>query len=62
MELTKSIEYSDAFELLIVEVKIRNKEKWPDAERMPFFIALEQEIIKSQMEGKSIIIEIDTNS
>ena len=66
-------EYSDDFELLVVEVKIRNKEiriisgygpqeTWPDVERMPFFVALEQEISKAEMEGKSIIIEMDSNS
>ena len=56
-----------------MEVKIRNKEiriisgygpqeTWPDVERMPFFVALEQEISKAEMEGKSIIIEMDSNS
>ena len=55
-------EYSEDFELLVVEVKIRNKERriisgygpqetWPEAERMPFFVALEQEITKAEMDG-----------
>ena len=61
------------FELLVVEVKIRNKEirimtgygpqeTWPEDQRMPFFLALEQEIVKAEMQGKSIIIEMDSNS
>ena len=54
-------------------MKVRNKdvrvisgygpqESWTENERMPFFIALEKEIIKAQMDGKSIIIEMDSNS
>ena len=55
-------EYSEDFELIVIEIKIRNKEirimtgygpqeTWPEAERMPFFLALEQEIIKAEMRG-----------
>ena len=66
-------EYSEGFELLVVEVTVRNKdiriisgygpqESWPEAERMPFFVALEQEIVKAEMNGKSIFIEMDSNS
>ena len=66
-------EYSDDFELLVVEVKIRNKEirilsgygpqeTWQEADRMPFFVALEQEITKAEMDGKAIIIEMNSNS
>ena len=51
-------EYSNEFELLVVEVKISNKElriisgygpqeAWSENERMPFFLALEQEIVKA---------------
>ena len=57
----------------MVEIKIRNKEirimsgygpqeNWPEADRLPFFLALEQEVIKAELEGKSIIIEMDSNS
>ena len=67
------IEYSDDFELLVIEIKISNREVriisgygpqecWSENERMPFFLALEQEIIKAEIEGKSIIIEMDANS
>ena len=54
-------------------MKINNKEKriisgygpketWSEAERLPFFLALEEEIIKAELDGKSIIIEMDSNS
>ena len=66
-------EYSDSFELIVVEVKLNEKEVrvisgygpqecWPDKEKMPFFVSLEEEISKAQSAGKSIIIEIDANS
>ena len=66
-------EYSEEFELLVIEIKISNKEIriisgygpqecWAENERMPFFLALEQEIVKAEIEGKSIIIEMDANS
>ena len=66
-------EYSDQFELIVVEIKISNKEIrlisgygpqecWAECDRMPFFLALEQEIVKAEIEGKSIMIEMDANS
>ena len=66
-------EYCEDFELIVVEIRIGNeiigiisgsgpKESWPEAERLPFFLALEQEIIKAEMEGASIMIEMDSNS
>ena len=66
-------EYSEEFELLVVEVKIGNKEvriisgygpqeNWPAAARMPFFMALEEEVVKAELANKSIIIELDANS
>ena len=66
-------EYCEDFELLVVEIKIRNQEiriisgygpqeSWDENDRMPFFVALEQEIAKSELAGKSIIICMDTNS
>ena len=56
-----------------MEIKVNNKEiriitgygpqeSWPEVERMPFFLALEQEIIKAELQGKSIFIEMDSNS
>ena len=66
-------EYSDIFELLVVEIKIANRdiriltgygpqENWPESERMLFFNTLEEEIVKSELAGKSIIVELDANS
>ena len=66
-------EYSEDFELLVVEIKIANREiriisgygpqeSWLEAERMPFFLALEEQIIKAELAGKSILIELDANS
>ena len=66
-------EYSEDFELIVIEIKIRNKEirimtgygpqeTWSEEERLPFFLALEQEIIKAELQGKSMFIEMDSNS
>ena len=38
------------------------QEGWKDEEKMPFFVALEEEISKAHMAGKSIIIELDAIS
>ena len=66
-------EYHDDFELIVVEVKIANKEvrvisgygpqeSWPEIERTPFFNALEKEIAKAELNGKSVYIGMDSNS
>ena len=66
-------EYNDDFELLVVEIQIANKEirlitgygpqeNLCEMERMSFFLALEQEIIRAEMAGKSVIIAMDANS
>ena len=66
-------EYSDEFELIVVEVKAANKEirvmtgygpqeSWPINARMPFFLALEEEVAKADLAGKSVIIQLDANS
>ena len=66
-------EYSDKFELLVVEIKVAGKEvriingygpqeSWTNEEKMPFFVALEEEVSKARLEGKSIILELDANS
>ena len=65
--------YEDPFELLVVEIEAHKEsiriitgcgpqENWDESRRMSFFIALEAEIIKAELSGKSIIIEIDANS
>ena len=38
------------------------QENWEEKKRLPFFLALEIEIEKAELEGKSIVIEIDANS
>ena len=38
------------------------QENLDEDKRMPFFVALEGEIVKSELAGKSIIIELDANS
>ena len=66
-------EYSEKFELLVVEIKVAGKEiriingygpqeNWTLEEKMPFFVALEEEVSKAMLEGKSIILELDANS
>ena len=67
------VEYEDEFELLVVEVKVDEKEirvisgygpqeNWPEHKRMPFFLAIETEIEKAILAGKSILIEMDANA
>ena len=66
-------EYNDPFEILVIEIQAANKEirlisgygqqeTWTPKERLPFFEALEEEIIKAELAGKSVIIEADFNS
>ena len=66
-------EYNDPFELIVVEIEGQNKsiriitgcgpqENWQEDKRRPFFIALEAEIVKAEITGKSVIIEMDANS
>ena len=66
-------EYNDDFELLVVEIDTQEnsirvisgygpQENWDEEKRIPFFIALETEIEKAELEGRSIIVEIDANS
>ena len=66
-------EYSSDFELLVVEINVAQRniriitgygpqETWGEQERLPFFLALENEINKAEMEGKEIFIQADANS
>ena len=66
-------EYSDIFELIVVEIKVTDKnirvitgygpqEIWDMDVKMKFFCALEEEIAKSATAGKSIILMGDLNS
>ena len=66
-------EYNDPFELLVIEIEVENgsirimtgcgpQENWDESRRLSFFIALEAEIVKSELAGKPFIIEMDANS
>ena len=66
-------EYSNEFELLVVEIEVANQklrivsgygpqENWSEQDRIPFFIALEDEINKAELENKDIFIQMDANS
>ena len=66
-------EYNKDFELLVVEIDISKhkirivsgygpQENWSEQDRLPFFLALEEEVIKAEMDGKDILIQMDANS
>ena len=66
-------ELNDPFELVVVEIKAGNREirimsgygpqeSWSTEQKEPFFQALEEEIIKTDLAGKSVVIEADFNS
>ena len=66
-------EYSDPFELLVVEIEVEQKEiriitgngpqeNLEEDKRLPFFMALELEVAKAANAGKSVVIELDANS
>ena len=66
-------EYNDPFELLVVEIEVEKKEiriitgygpqeNMEEGKRLPFFMALEEEVEKASNAGKSIVIELDANS
>ena len=66
-------EYSETFELLVVEIKIGDKsvraitgygpqENWMESDITPFFNALDEEISSAELEGRSILICMDANS
>ena len=66
-------EYSESFELLVVEVKVGNteirvftgygpQENWVESDKTPFYNALEEEIASAELEGKSVLIAFDANA
>ena len=66
-------EYSDEYELLVVEVKMGDKEvrimsgygpqeNQKKEDRLPFFLKLEEEIQKAKLNEKSVLIQFDANS
>ena len=66
-------EHNDPFELLVVEVEADSEnirmitgcgpqENWDETRRMSFYIVLEAQIVKAELAGKSVIIQMDSNS
>ena len=66
-------EYNESFELIVIEIKVNDKEirvitgygpqeGWKEEERSQFFIALEKEVVSAEIANKSVIIEMDANS
>ena len=65
--------YEDDFELLVVDIEVSKRqiriisgygpqENWTESDRLPFFLALEAEVVKAEMEDKSVLIQMDANS
>ena len=66
-------EYSDDFELIVVQVKLGTKqarimsgfgpqENLDTDKRMPLFVTLEEEIVRATLANLSVIIQLDANS
>ena len=66
-------EYSDEIELIVVEISIEQykirvitgygpQEVWNLDVKMKFFLALEEEVAKATIEGRSVILMGDMNS
>ena len=66
-------EHSEEFELLIVDIEIGEmgvrvisgygpQETWTLERRMPFFAALEEEVAKADLDGRSVLVCFDANS
>ena len=66
-------EYNDPFEILVIEIKVANKEvrvisgygpqeTFLATERAAFHEALEEEVIRAELSGKPIIVEADFNA
>ena len=66
-------EYNDTFELIVVEVKVADKEiciitgygqqeNWEISERAPLYNSLEEEITAAELQGQAVIIAFDANA
>ena len=66
-------EYSEEFELIVIEINVQGKqicvmsgygpqETWSLEKIMPFFGALEEEISKAELAGRSVMVCFDANS
>ena len=66
-------EYNEAFDLIVVQIVVKNRkirvitgkgphENYPEDVRLPFFLAVEEEVAKAELSGCSVMIEMDANS
>ena len=66
-------EYNEEFELIVVEVSTCKEtirvmtgygpqENWNENDRMPFWLAVDEEISAAEIYGRSVIIQMDANA
>ena len=66
-------EYNDIFELIVVEIITQNtlmrvitgygpQENLRDEGKMPFWVAFEEEVASSDINGRSVIVQMDANA
>ena len=66
-------EYNEEFELIVVEVSTHKEtirvmtgygpqENWNEKDRMPFWLAVDEEISAAEIYGRSVIIQMDANA
>ena len=66
-------EYNEEFELIVVEVSTHKEtirvmtgygpqENWNENDRMPFWLAVDEEISAAEIYGRSVIIQMDANA
>ena len=66
-------EYNELFELIVVEISTQittvriitgygPQENLSDDEIMPFWVALEEEVSSSELNGRSVIIQMEANA
>ena len=66
-------EYSETFELIVIQITAANKnikvisgkgphENYSEQIRLPFFQALELEVVREELSGSSVLIELNANN
>ena len=66
-------EYEESFELIVVKTKTEQKpirvitgygpeENWKEDERLALWIALKEEIATAELNGRSVILQMDANA
>ena len=66
-------EYNETFELIVVEINTQNnpirvitgygpQENWKESEKMPFWLAVEEEIASAEINERPVIIQMDANA